>query len=354
MDNREVLNNLTQQLNEMNASEAQAPGTNPASPGVPTPQLTSGNTPIARRSRMQELQAQAQAGNQTGTPTVRTQGDAYTPVNVGSTPNPQPTPTVNGTPTQNGTTIINTTASSNSGGGLSGIFSNKPVMIIGVALLGLLAVLGMWSLGLFGEQTPPEDEQDPNQLDTELEWIDPSIPQFQYTFDEIEELRAAGYTGTEIEDAQLNQVPSADLIAQAKEQQQKWYEENILPMYDTTSEQFDEYVSDTWLSLEERTDADSWTQIAGYYVERKNLDYETIPVHGNQLFIKIFLDDSAHEDYFFLNVTPEEWVKLNEDGNVIVEYTYVTKLIPDPAFPDSFIEDTESTFIVSATLDIIE
>lgn len=315
--------------------------------GSPTPTPVT-NTPVTRSS-MEELRAQATSGVRTGTATVSVQGDSYNP---SAQSNTTQTPPVN-----NGTTIINTTSTgSNSGaGGIGGLLQNKMVLIPVVILLAILLFVGLYSSGLLGGGSAVSTEdQAPSDLNSELEWIEPEPFKFTYTPDEVTELRAAGYTGDEIEAAQINEVPCIDLIEMAKEQQRVWYEENVAPLYDVNSDQFNEYVSNTWLALDERTDMSNWNSIASFYVERKNLDYEKIPVYGKQMFLKIYLDDNMHEDYFFLNIDPEQWNKLGDSGNVIVEYTYVTNLVQDPNYPDNFIEDDSSIYIVDATLEIIE
>ena len=340
MTREEMLNNLTQAQN----AAPQESVTQPA------PDM-GGNQPIARRSRTDELRRQMQTNQQAGTPTVSVQGDNYNPV---GTATPHPTiVTNNQTPLQNNTTVINTTTmNNNNGGGTGNPFKSKIGVIIAAVVTVVIVIAGCYATGIIGGS--PESTEVTENSEEELEWIDPDEIKFAYTAEELSELRAAGYTADEIEMHYEYQTSAAQLIEEAKTKQQEWYQENVVNKFDTNSEAFNDYIKNTWLSLPERNDMAEWTDIAGYYVIRKNLDYEKIPVHGNQLFLKIFLDDASHTDYMFLNVSPEEWIKLNESGNVIVEYTYATRLLPDPDYEGSFVEDTNSMYIIDATLEIIE
>lgn len=244
-------------------------------------------------------------------------------------------------------TIINTTRTDDTE--TKSILSNKFVLI-GIALVAIFVLLL-----LFKDKIIPDKNKEPTPTPTpELEWIEPEPVVFQYTWDEVARLRQVGYTGDEIEEHEILMTSVDELVRLAEEERQAWMEAEIAPMFDTASDEFKQYVSETWLSLPERTDASEWTNVASYYQERKNLDYEKISVHGNQLFIKIYLDDNNHNNWFYLNVTPEEWNKLNDSGNVIVTYTYCTKMVTDTNDAWGYYEDTSSIFITDAILEIIE
>lgn len=249
---------------------------------------------------------------------------------------------------QQNDTVINTTNTS-SGFQWSPMKALAIVGIVLVIIVLLVVVMLKNNSFSFGEKES-EEVVDPFD-DPSMEWLDPVVVAFKYTTAEIEQLRAAGYTGDEIEDYQTMETPVQDLLDMAEEAR-KDYLANLAKKYDVTTPEFEEYISQTWLSLPPRTDADEWTEIASYYTDRKNFDYEKVEPHGNQLWLKIYLDDNIHENWFYLNVKPEDWVRLNDYGNVIVNYEYCTRLVHDGEF-DTY-EDEDSIFITGATLEIIE
>ena len=194
-----------------------------------------------------------------------------------------------------------------------------------------------------------EETNTPDESLEDLEWLDPVNQEtFLYSPEEITNLRAAGYTGDEIESYQSQQTPAEDLIKQAEAERDAWVQEAIAPLYDTASDEYKHYVSQTWLTLPQRTDMADWTMIGAEYAVDQNLDYEKIDVYGNQMFIKVYLDDNAHESWFFLNVSPTEWNQLNDAGNIQVHYTYVTHLVGDDYMTAT--EDFDDIYITSATL----
>lgn len=224
-------------------------------------------------------------------------------------------------------------------------------IIAGIIIVGILIVTLMGSSENGNEQT--ENTVSIVQDTTEPEWIIETTTPFSYSITDIERLREVGYTGTEIEEYQSLQISVDDLVNEAIAKRDAWIQEAVAPLYDTASDQFKEYVSSTWLSLSERDDLSEWTKenIAMSYVLRKNLDYEKIDVRGNQLYIKIYLDTDSEDNYFFLNVTPLEWSKLKDKGNVIVNYTYFTHYKGEGW---DRTEDVNNIFITDATLEIIE
>lgn len=296
-----------------------------------------------RPSRQELLRAQMHTGQQgaNGQQVVLQQTDGYNPQGVNGMAQgvgPQ-------TSQQATSTIINTTNS-----------DDKPKPNKNLIWVGAAAVLAVVLVGyfLFGKSDDTEDataSTDDIFSDEGVEYVDPLPEIFAYTADETDQLRAAGYTGDEIENYQTLQMPFDDLILQAEAEQAAFAAEYTAALYDTASPEYLHSISQTWLTMDQRSDMQNWDgTIAAYYQEEENLDYEKIDVYGNQLFIKVFLDDNAHEDWFFLNVTPEEWLQLEDSGNVVVDYTYCTHWTSNDA---SAVEDTENIYITSATLNII-
>ena len=176
-----------------------------------------------------------------------------------------------------------------------------------------------------------------------------------YTDDEIIKLRNLGMTAEGINSLQQNKVPFDYVYYTYLEQYYAWQLDNQLPILDTASPDFKEYIDDTWLSLNKRLDVDGWTSdyIANTYQDKRNFDYEKVEPYGNQLFLKIYLDADEHTTFFLLNISPDEWNQLDDKGNVVVDYTYVTHYLPAENVLDQ-VEDMDNIFITSAQLDIIE
>lgn len=206
-----------------------------------------------------------------------------------------------------------------------------------------------------GEDTEPTEEYDPFD-DPNIEWVEDPTGNGTggasfYTFEQIEQLRAAGYTGTEIDNYAIQMMPYNDLIKQAEAARDAYIQSAIAPLYDTASDEYKHFVSQTWLTLPKREDFPEWNNIAMNYTKRENLDYEKIDVYGNQLFIKVYLDDNEHKDWFFCSVTPEEWNRLGDSGNIIVNYTYCTRYVGDD--PWTAVEDLENICIISSSIEFV-
>lgn len=176
-----------------------------------------------------------------------------------------------------------------------------------------------------------------------------------YTADQMNMLRSIGITSEEITDYMQNNVPYDYVYNTLMEQYWGWHLMNELPTYDMTSDSYKDVINQTWMSLPERHDLAEWTtEYSAYsYDVEANLDYEKVTPYGNQLFLKIYLDDNTHDSWFFLNIRPEEWNMLGPKGNVVVNYTYQTHYKPYENIFDAE-EDKDNIFIISASLNIIK
>ena len=230
----------------------------------------------------------------------------------------------------------------------------NPKIIIGCIIVVIL-IVGVF-VGTAAKRQPAPVEEQVALPEEELVFLEPVTQDVMsgYTAEEVNTLRGAGLTGTEIESYQNQGIPYITAYNITKEQFWAWQLENQLPITDMTSEAYKTEVSKTWLTLPERKDLEEWHEdgIAYNYNIKKNLDYEKVDVHGNQLFLKVYLDDNKHEKWFFLNVTPQEWNLLEEAGNVVVDYAYTTHFEPYTNLFDA-VENTEDIFITSARLSII-
>lgn len=301
-----------------------------------------------RNNANQPVQAQTQQ---------MSQGENYQPTQQQSTQQAQQ---------QTGNrTVINTTqrggVSNNDSDDSSGKgFKFTKKTALGLAGVVLLIVVVFIVIGSTGKKDSNTEETQPEESiaqEEELEWIiddTPATAFVSYSDAEVEELRGLGYTGTDIENASNNKIPFRDLVKEAKAKRDAYVLETYAKILDTTTDDYKYYTSQTWLTLPKRDDINEWGQTSEYTV-RKNLDYEKIDIHGNQLFIKVYLDDNLHEDWFYLNVTPEEWLALQDYGNVIVNYTYVTHWLSltDEWGGEQIWENEDSIFITSASLEII-
>lgn len=342
------MNAIRQQM-EQGGGQTPPPTPQPAPAQQPAQQTSQLTGQQAMRARM--MAARGQQMQQTGQQVVLQQTESYQP--EGQQPIQQAQPTgqqvtqqtqqtqqvqQNQTQPQQ-TTMINTTQE---GGGF------KPGKKLIFVIVGILLVFVIAAIVILGSDKK-EETNTPDESLEDLEWLDPVNQEtFLYSPEEITNLRAAGYTGDEIESYQSQQTPAEDLIKQAEAERDAWVQEAIAPLYDTASDEYKHYVSQTWLTLPQRTDMADWTMIGAEYAVDQNLDYEKIDVYGNQMFIKVYLDDNAHESWFFLNVSPTEWNQLNDAGNIQVHYTYVTHLVGDDYMTAT--EDFDDIYITSATL----
>lgn len=339
---------------------APQPAAQPAQPAQPQRQMSA-----QERMRMQR----GNVANASATPTMMSQGNTYQPESnaqpvqqqqpVQQTPPPQQSPVAN-------RTLINTNPVStvpqddlvNDGAGTARP-DKKPLnklAVVGGVVVGILVLIVIVTMMSKGggegtEEVPSSDStfEDP-MYNPDIEWEIPDVV-WSYTPDELAQLRAAGYTGDEIEQHAANQVPAADLIKDAEVAREAYIQEAMAPLFDTASDEYKDYISQTWLALPESKVINEWQETAGYYVVRENLDYEKIDVHGSQLFIKIYLDDNEHENWFFCLVTPDEWNKLDDAGNIIVNYKYVTRYKIDDV--GNKVEGGRS-YIVSSSIEFVE
>lgn len=319
--------------------------------------------PQQRPSAQEAMKARMQAsksGAPTTPPVLMEQGENYNPVQ--SAPINQTAPQEQQTAAAN-RTIINTTQGTgsgdvgNMGDGQGGEepkegkgFKINPAMAIIIAVVAVLAVFFIFNSGK--SKNPGDDEptfEDPFN-DPNIEWVTPDTGSF-YTADQKQQLRAAGYTGDEIEGYAVMQTPYAQLIREADAARDAYIQSAIAPLYDTASDEYKHYISQTWLTLPKREDFPEWTNIAMNYTKRENLDYEKIDVYGNQLFIKVYLDDNEHKNWFFCSVTPDEWNRLGPAGNIIVNYVYTTRYVGDDIW--TAVEDTENICIISSNIEFV-
>lgn len=278
---------------------------------------------------------------QVSQPIRMSQGSGYNPSNQAGGQNTQQ---VTNQPTNNN--------NGSNAGEKKPMFSMKQIAIMGGAALVLILLIviigGLTKGGSGGKDVIAENPVESSEPEI-LIYEEPDIP--FYDSAQIEKLRIMGYTADDIEAYEELAIPFEELVAEAEAKRQAWLDEAILPLYDTASDEYKQNMSSTWIPLPVRTDMQDWAEIGSYYEMTRNLDYEKVEVHGDQLFIKIYTDDVDHESYFFHLCTPEEWLALNDRGNVIATWTYCTPCV----MLDGFLqEDPERSFICSTSIQIIQ
>lgn len=346
VQNTQGMQNVTpESLSSIQTQTAPQPTPQP-NPGMNVSQGGGTSAQQAMRARM--LASRNQANNTSQN--VMQQGDTYdpnTPAQQQPQDNAQNTSTAN--QQQNdiaNNTIINTTDTTGQGSTEQG---KKNKVLVGAAV-GIVALIGIiFIISKFGGKSNPDDSQVVDEWnEDEYEWIVPE-DDFAYSEEQIASLREMGWTADEIEAAQEQHTPASTLIKQSRAARNAYIQLTLAPMYDTASYEYKHFIEQTWLTLPQRHDMNEWKNIASYYVERKNLDYEKIDVYGKQLFIKVYLDDNLHEDWFFITVTPEEWDRLDDFGNIVINYTYVTRYDGEDIWTAE--EDFDNYYITDANIE---
>lgn len=142
---------------------------------------------------------------------------------------------------------------------------------------------------------------------------------FEYTNEQVEALRTAGYTGKEIETFEYEEQDFDSLIKSAEAARKQIMEKEVLPYFDNASEEFKELYANTWIGQKELT-FDTSEEDYTLHSTTVNVDYEKLPARGHQLFIKYYLKNG---DACFMYITPKRYVELNDSGNIVLRIEYV-------------------------------
>ena len=145
---------------------------------------------------------------------------------------------------------------------------------------------------------------------------------FSYTPEEVEALRAAGYTGDEIEQNQTQEVPASTLIKQAEDAHNAWVESLSNP----DSPEYQELISTTTLGQPALNIPTGLTEDeinAGLtsMTDTDNLDYDKVPARGSNLYLRIHMPDGS---YHFMNCPFARYCSMPDAGNIVVTYTVIT------------------------------
>jgi len=150
---------------------------------------------------------------------------------------------------------------------------------------------------------------------------DTITPAFSYTDEEKASLRAWGYTGDEIEEHEDLETPASDLVAQSKEAQ----EEARAALSNPESPEYQELLNKTWIGQEELSLPEYQQGVTegsiAYNTFTYNADYEKIPAHGHNLFLKVYLEDGT---YVFMECPVLRYMQLPDSGNIVIQYNTAT------------------------------
>ena len=166
---------------------------------------------------------------------------------------------------------------------------------------------------------------------TDIGWVDPAPNQnpddflsqfdtvFTYTAEEKASLRAWGYTGDEIETAQFAETPAQELIDASKQAQ----EEARAALSNPESPEYLALLNQTWLGEAVSAEPNFIVNETQYSTETVtlNADFEKVPTHGSNLFLKVKLEDGSHH---WMECSPFRWGDLPQLGNIVVSYDRIT------------------------------
>lgn len=200
----------------------------------------------------------------------------------------------------------------------------KALIVVAIVVLFIMGVFAISKVSGRTESPAVSDVVDPTTpVDEDAYWDAFEEPEdsFSYSQEEIESLRAWGYTGDEIEAKELEEVPAASLIAASKKAQ----EEKLKTLGDVTSPEYQELLNSTWLGQEPMAlpayvEGVSENELS-FATRTYNADYVKVPAHGRTLFLKVFLEDGS---YTFMECDLLRYIQLPDSGNIVVTYSEIT------------------------------
>lgn len=199
-------------------------------------------------------------------------------------------------------------------------FSMKHIVILGFFVVSIVIAVVMAS-SMIKEFRKPKFITDVDDVSSEVDEFQEY--EFEYSAEEKEALRVNGFTGDEIESNEFDCVPSATLIAESQRLRKERYDKEYAPYLDSGSPEFQALRANTWVGLP----SISIIGDSSKYVKKTktlNTDYVKLPSTGNQLWLKVYLSDTDHSKYIFMMVSPEKYIQYKEEGNIVVNITYIT------------------------------
>ena len=152
-----------------------------------------------------------------------------------------------------------------------------------------------------------------------------AVGNMMYTEDEKSRLRAAGYTGDDIEQLAIKGTKVEDALDSAKKERsdylQSLYKELMPESIDGASDAYNALLENTWLGQRLRPVSKPTDEMFSTKTYRENCRYVKIPPHGGELFIKLILKNG---DYVFLSLHPDEYEKMDVEGNMVIDYDAIS------------------------------
>lgn len=149
-----------------------------------------------------------------------------------------------------------------------------------------------------------------------------------YTEADKSSLRAAGYTGTEIDVAETNSEDVQDLLMKAKVEKDKYLQKTYKELDEDarkteSSDAYKELKQYTWLGNTPGELVYDATKSYTTETVTYNARFDKIPLRGNECLVKLYLDDIGLEPAFY-NVHPERYAQMKDTGNMVVVFDMVT------------------------------
>lgn len=196
-------------------------------------------------------------------------------------------------------------------------FGNKIILIVGgVIIIALAGVIGVVAM---------KKQQEKKEAEI-LARMEEEEPAFAYTSDEIQELRDNGYTGDEIEQFEIDEIPAQRKIDDAEQRRKEKYDAEIKPYFDGASDKYKELEQYTWLAGDPISFDINLVDSEWYDKNTTlNLDYDKVPARGVQCFLRVHLKEATADSeplYMFMTVTPQRYYELPEHGNIVVYIQY--------------------------------
>lgn len=162
----------------------------------------------------------------------------------------------------------------------------------------------------------------PTLASEEIEAETQSAFSVTYTSAELKALRKWGYTASELEIASRDGLTPQELVDSARADREEAQKEALAAVSDTASDEYKKLLNQTWLGGEP-LDVSQFTADYVYNTEERTeiADYEKCDPHGEQCFIKVYLDNG---DAAFMQVTPQRFNELPDTGNMVVVIDDVT------------------------------
>ena len=211
-------------------------------------------------------------------------------------------------------------------------------------------------------QEPVEPEYEVGEIVNGFMWDGTTWvnPEPAISLEDNKRLRAAGYTGDEIDYALKNGFDVESLIAASQELYDKEAKEALQRMSDTASPEFLYIIDNTYFSQvgyefvpQKELPLSEQTIVSNSFVV--NADYVKCPTYGSQLQLKCKV---ASDLYVWLILTPQRWEQLPDAGNIVLRVYYTeygpNRYVTDVKEVDSSLDTIDTAENTSSLEEIID